>query len=236
MRQLDLESRAGFVVKRSGVFQPTATTRILARSASRDIAKSGSLLDLGCGSGIIGLSLALEEGANRALAMSDVSPDAAQLALENARTLSVSADVRTGSLFKPWVGEVFDAIVSDVSGVVPELGKRFGWFEGVPNDSGPDGSSLALQVISQAYLYLTPQGTLLFPVISLSSESRILDEARSSFESVTLLEEVRLPLGLPLAEIDAVKTEFPFVRIDSVGGIPCFFTSTYACRTPKGSS
>ena len=236
MKKLELESHAAFVMDRSGVFQPTATTRILARSASVGLSKTGSLLDLGCGSGIIGLSLALEEGADRGLAMSDVSPLATQLALENARTLAVSADVRTGSLFAPWVGEVFDSIVSDVSGVVPELGERFGWFQGVPNDSGADGSSLALQVIRQAYQYLAPHGTLLFPIISLSSESRILDEARNSFESVTLLEEVRLPLGVPIAEIDAVREEFPFVRIDSVGGMPCFFTSTYACRTPKGNS
>jgi cyclopropane fatty-acyl-phospholipid synthase-like methyltransferase len=234
MKKLDFESQPGVVLERPGVFRPTATTRTLARSASRILAKSGSILDLGCGSGIIGLSLALEEGADRALAMSDVSPDATALALENTRVLGMSVDVRTGSLFSPWVGEVFDSIVSDVSGVAPELGERFGWFDGVPNESGTDGTTLAVQVIRQANKYLAYDGTLVFPIISLSAEKRILDEAMDAFESVTLVEEVRLPLGMPVAELEEIRTEFPFIRIDSVGGIACFFTSTYACQTPKG--
>jgi SAM-dependent methyltransferase len=234
MKKLDIESQVGVVFERPGVFRPTATTRTLVRSASRTLPKSGSILDLGCGSGIIGLSLALEEGADRVLAMSDVSPDATALALENTKTLGVSANVRTGSLFSPWVGEVFDSIVSDVSGVVPDLGERYGWFDGVPNDSGVDGSHLAVQVIRQANHYLVSDGTLVFPIISLSAEERILDEARDAFESVTLLEEVRLPLGVPVAELEDVRTEFPFIRIESVGGLACFFTSTYACQAPKG--
>jgi 16S rRNA G1207 methylase RsmC len=234
LKKLDIETDERAVFNRDGVFKPTATTRLLAKSALSQLPSGGSLLDLGCGSGIIGLSLALRVGAMLELSMSDVSPAATGLARENARALDVEADIRTGSLFDPWEAETFDYIVSDVSGVIPELGARFGWFEGVPNESGETGTGLAVQVIRGAASHLRPDGKLVFPIISLSAERLIIKEAQDNFLEVKILEEVRLPLALKLSDAQDLIASFPDIRVESLGGVQCFFTTAYLCARPKG--
>lgn len=236
MKNLEIESNEKVVFQRDGVFRPTATTRLLARTASSHLPLDGSLLDLGCGSGIIGLSLTLRVGAKLKLSMSDVSPAATTLARENARTLDVKADIRTGSLFEPWGGETFDSIVSDVSGVIPALGKRFGWFDGVPNDSGETGTDLAIQVVKGAANRLRPDGQLIFPIISLSAEHLIIREARDNFLEVRILEELRLPIAINSSEAQALTISFPDIRIESLGGVQCFFTTAYLCAKPRGKN
>lgn len=234
MKKLEIENNKKLVFHREGVFKPTATTRLLAKTASSHLPLRGSLLDLGCGSGIIGLSLALRPGAEIKLSMSDVSPASTRLARENSRALGLEADIRTGSLFDPWEEETFDSIVSDVSGVIPELGARFGWFENVPNDSGEMGTDLAIEVIRTAASVLRPGGKLIFPIISLSAEFLIMTEAEDNFLDVATLEEVRLPLGLSPSEAKGLIDSFPDIRVESIGGVQCFFATAYSCASPKG--
>ncbi len=234
LKKLDIETDSRATFDREGVFKPTATTRLLAKAASSQLSPRASILDLGCGSGIIGLSLASHVGAKVELSMSDVSPAATGLARENASALGIKADIRTGSLFDPWGAETFDLIVSDVSGVIPELGARFGWFEGVPNDSGETGAGLAIQVIKGAASRLRPNGKLVFPIISLSAERLIIKEARDNFLDVKILEEVRLPLPLNSPKVQDLVASFPDIRVESLGGVQCFFTTSYLCAMPKG--
>lgn len=234
LKKLEIEGDESLAFDREGVFKPTATTRFLSKIASGHLPLEGSLLDLGCGSGIIGLSLASRVGAKMKLSMSDVSPAATRLARENSQALHLEADIRTGSLFDPWEGETFNSIVSDVSGVIPALGERFGWFDGVPNDSGETGTGLAIEVIRGAASHLRPDGLLVFPVISLSAERLIIREAEDNFLKVRSLEEVRLPLALSPSDARDLLTSFPDIRVESLGGVQCFFTTAYLCAMPKG--
>ena len=236
MKQLDVESDDRAVFHKENVFSPTATTRLLARAAGSHLAIQGSILDLGCGSGVIGMDLALKGTGPVMLSMSDVSPTATALAKENARALGIEAEVRTGSLFDPWEGHSFDAIVSDVSGVIPQLGSEFGWFEGVSNESGPTGTDLAIQVLGQTPAHLRQGGKLLFPIISLSNERLILSAARKYFVEVRLLEEAKLPLPVSKANATTLVKSHPGIRLESIGGVVCFFSSAYLCEEPKGKN
>jgi len=228
--KLMVESIEGLTFEDEGVFTPTATSRILAKSAENLIPFGSSVLDLGCGSGIVGLELAHKSKRISSLGMSDIGGRATDLARENARLLGVEADVRTGSLFEPWEGQgLFDVIISDVSGVVPELGARFGWFNGVSNDSGSGGAGLAVSVLGRANQHLTPKGKLIFPVISLSDEKEILDAANQSFQNVDLVSEAPIPLDITSAELQEFSRRYPMVRTGLLGGIPVFYTSVYLC-------
>jgi release factor glutamine methyltransferase len=72
------------------------------------------VVGVGTGSGAIALSLAAEGAFGRVVA-TDVSPDALELARENAVACGVAdrIEFRRGALFEPVAGERFDVVVSN---------------------------------------------------------------------------------------------------------------------------
>lgn len=171
-----------------GVFFPTQTSELLIRAARQAISRPSKVLDLGCGMGVCGLVLGKLGLAAEPVYLSDLSPEAIPLALQNARGLHLNAVVRQGSLFDPWEREHFDVIVGDVSGVSEEVAKLSPWFpEGVSCGTGRDGTALIGEVLRQAPRFLNPKGFLLFPVLSLSDEGKILEEAHRRFREVSLV-------------------------------------------------
>jgi release factor glutamine methyltransferase len=90
-------------------------TRIL---LARSWPEGASLLDLGCGSGVIGISLARHLQARSVdLTLADVSPDALALARENAARLlppAVSVRFIESDLFSALPGERFDLIAANL--------------------------------------------------------------------------------------------------------------------------
>jgi ribosomal protein L11 methyltransferase len=75
-----------------------------------------SVLDLGCGSGILAIAAA-KLGAGRVLAL-DIDPQAVKAARENAATNNVEIDVREGTLEQ--TEERFDVIAANISGLTLE--------------------------------------------------------------------------------------------------------------------
>lgn len=237
---LQVETNPSVLSHVQGVFMPNATTRLLANGAKGFVVEANDILELGCGSGVIGLELWQLEFQRRGgqnpprLFMSDVSSLATELAKRNAEVLEVPADVRAGSLFEPWSGMCFDLIVSDVSGVVPAIGQQLGWFMDVPNDSGADGTDLALSVISQSPQFLSSDGTLIMPVISLSLKDKIMDSFHETFSQVTLADSRRFPLGADPQQLKNIRRDYPSIGIEFVSGVATFSTEIYVLRTPKG--
>ena len=87
-----------------------AGTRLLIDSLT--IGPCESVLDLGCGYGPIGVSVAATvEGAH--VVMTDVNRRAVALARKNADANRVRADVREGALYRPVEGLAFDHIASN---------------------------------------------------------------------------------------------------------------------------
>ncbi len=96
---------------------PRPETELVAERALRALGKTDTALvaDIGCGTGALGLTIAAERPAVRVV-LTDVSPDAAALARENADRLQVSArvEVREGDLTTPLGEDVFDVIVTNL--------------------------------------------------------------------------------------------------------------------------
>ena len=101
-----------------GTGQHPTTSMCLA--ALEEFVRAGaSVLDLGCGSGILAIAASLL-GAGRVLAI-DIDPQAVKAAAENAAANSVAVDVREGSLSADAApAERFDIVVANISGVALE--------------------------------------------------------------------------------------------------------------------
>ena len=69
-----------------------------------------SLLDLGCGYGIIGITVK-KEHPDVQVYMSDINKRAVEFAKINAKDNNVEVDIRWGDTYEPWKGMKFDMIV-----------------------------------------------------------------------------------------------------------------------------
>ncbi len=87
-------------------------THLLAETAPFD--RVESVMDLGCGYGVLGIVAAREMGEGRVV-MTDINPRAVWLARKNVELNGVEdvVEVRRGDLYEPVEGESFDLIVSN---------------------------------------------------------------------------------------------------------------------------
>lgn len=188
----------GIVVTTSPeVFYPTSTSTLLL-AAVRQFINQGvtSALDLGCGSGIVAVVLAKRILPQARIHASDISAAAVSLTQRNAEDNQLVIDCRCGSLFEPWAGMKFDLIVDDVAGIAEPIARRSAWYPPqIHSDAGDDGARWIINILSQAPEFLTPQGQIFFPVLTLSNEAKILDTAQEHFVKVERLTEQWYPLG-----------------------------------------
>jgi len=96
------------------VLIPRPETEVLVERELQMAARSEpcTVLDLGTGSGAIGLAIACERRHWRVTAV-DISPQALEVAAQNARNLNLRIDWRLGSWFDAVPGERFDLIVAN---------------------------------------------------------------------------------------------------------------------------
>jgi len=177
-----------------GVFEPTGTTKALIKAVSSYLTLPGKTLDLGCGSGVVGISLYKKGLVKPPLYASDLSQSAVNCLEKNAARYNYPVEARCGSLFRPWEGEKFDYIVDDVAGIAQGIAQCSPWYKGIPCDCGKDGSELIVQILKDAPGYLNPGGLFFFPVISLSGVDKILEQAGKSFSVVKKLISEQWPL------------------------------------------
>ena len=219
------------------VFYPTSTTVLLLRAARRALVhRPRSVLDVGCGCGIVAIVLAKCLPPEAQVCASDLSEAAVRLAIHNVSRTGVKVDCRRGSLFEPWAGTLFDLIVDDVAGVAEPLARVSGWYpEGVPSQAGRDGTRWILDVLAQAPDHLSPGGRFIFPVLTLSREAAVLEAARARFATVELVDEQWYPLT------EELLAHFPLVeelvadgsiRVEKRGSRWCWATLIYSATGP----
>jgi release factor glutamine methyltransferase len=134
---------------------------------SWELPENQCVLDMGCGSGVLGLTLAAARPGWQ-VALADVSPDALALARENAAHLEISnASFVESDLFSA-VGGEFDGIVANLP-YVPES-ERATMAREVLHDpalalfSGADGLDLIRRFIPEAFRHLKPGGWLVLEI------------------------------------------------------------------------
>lgn len=173
---------------KKGVFYPTDTSTILIEACKQAIFSPKKILDLGCGCGLVGITLAKMGLTKGPVYASDLSGEAIELARRNAKKMSVDYIARRGNIFEPWKGEKFDVIIDDIAGISDEIAKISSWYgEGISCDAGRDGVKLILQMIEQSRGYLAEGGMLIFPVLSLSGVDKILQALNEFYPSYEVL-------------------------------------------------
>ena len=129
-------------------------------------------LDLCTGSGCIGISFFLERKAGGFMdegILSDISPDALELAGENAKRLGAAVSVISSDLFDGLQGESFDMILSnppyislsEMDTLMPEVKEYDPWI--ALTDEG-DGLSFYRRIAEEGERYLNPGGRLIVEI------------------------------------------------------------------------
>lgn len=171
-------------------FIPTATSDLVIKCAAKLLKKKKYILDLGCGIGIVSIILSKLKPKLKYYA-SDLHPENIKFCRINNRKFKTKILIKKGSIFEPWKNKKFDLIIDDISGIAKNVSSISPWFKHVPCDAGNDGTKLVCKVIDQSGKYLTDNGCLIFPIISLSNENKILKLAKKKFIDVKCLDEVK---------------------------------------------
>ena len=161
------------------VFKPTETTKFLLDAVIKNFPKRKvKVLDLGCGNGVVGIYLLKKYKNISNMTFADISKKAIVNAQENCQLNKISK--KKIHFIKSYVFDKiknfkFDVIINDISGISYKIAKISNWFKNIPCESGDDGTKLTLNVLRNFKLFLTPNGDMFFPIISLSNEKKVFD-------------------------------------------------------------
>ena len=169
----------------SDIFQPNLTSQLSYETAIKLIKNNYKVLDLGCGTGIIGVMI-MKKLPQVEMHCSDVDEKSIKYAKKNFTEKKMKADIRKGDLLNIWKDKKFDYIINDVSGISSTIAKKSIWFNNVPCNTGEDDSKLSIELIKNASNYLNKNGLIQFPVISLSNVKKIIEVAKTYFSKVEI--------------------------------------------------
>ena len=103
--------------KSKKVFTPNATSDLLVASTIKMLKKKSDILDLGCGTGFVGLTINKNSKIINNYYFSDISSKAITLCKKNAKRNNIKIEAKIGNIFQPWKNKKFDIIVESVSGI-----------------------------------------------------------------------------------------------------------------------
>lgn len=167
---------------------PRPETELLCELAIRSMPPQAQVLDLCCGTGAIGLTLALERPGSQ-VTLTDLSEDALSLALENAERLGAHCTFRQGDLFQAVACERFHMIVSNPpyipAKVCEDLQAEVLKEPLMALDGGNDGLDFYRRIAYEAPAHLLPGGYLMLE-IGYDQGETVPALLRERFDHVTL--------------------------------------------------
>jgi release factor glutamine methyltransferase len=178
------------------VLIPRPETEHVIAAALERLNRDDRIVDVGCGSGAIAVTLALEKPLS--VFASDISAAAIRVSVGNARKLGARVDFIQGDLLDAFEGGSFDMVVSNPPYV--GLGEQNGLQREVRDYEphvalfgGPEGTEIYARLIAGAPRALRPRGWL---ILELGWKS--LDRVRSLFDSAwTAIEPLPDLAGIP---------------------------------------
>lgn len=153
------------------------------------------ILDIGTGTGIIAITLALEIPSSSVIGI-DISEDAINLAEENRNLHNVdNVEIRLGNLFEPVEGEKFDLICSNPPYINKEDMEKLDWkVKREPTLAlygGEDGLNYYREIIEKAPYYLEEDGVLAFEIGYDQGESVKTCLELEGFEDIEIYQDLQ---------------------------------------------
>ena len=182
---------------REDVLIPRHDTETVAEKAEEIIKanKIKTVLDLCCGSGVIGISLARRNSGLKVTA-TDSSAAAKALTESNAKRNGVKLDVTIGDLFTPLGHKKYDMIVSnppyiprEVIGTLDDEVRRFEPQEAL--DGGPTGLDFYQKIIADAPSHLKKAGWLVLEIghDQAKAVTKMIEET-AAFEEISVYKDL----------------------------------------------
>ena len=236
MNKMDFGNLSKSIFIDPNIFEPNLTSQLSFETAILEIKSNFKVLDLGCGSGIIGLAL-MKSISNIEMSCSDLDNDSVENTKKNFAKHQLTAEIRKGNLFDPWLNKKFDYIINDVSAISSVIAKNSIWFKNkVPCDCGEDGSNLTLSIIKKAPNYLTKNGSMQIPLISLSNVQKIVNVAKENFLDVKIIKSKDWFFPKEMENLKDKMNELKsknYINFDEKFGKIICTTSIAVCKKPK---
>ena len=212
--------------RNSKVFEPNLTTFSLIEVFRKyKIKKKIKILDLGSGSGVIGIFIKKKFKSKVDIYFSDYSIDAVKMINKNIKLNKIKGEVRKSNIFENWSYEKFDIIINDISAIDEKIANKFWYNKYIPHECGENGIKLSKRVILNAKKYLNKKGFLLTPVISISNHKNLKKIIDKNFKSKILLHKV-WPAPKKLYENNEIKyTKNGYIK--KLFGVYVCFTQIY---------
>jgi release factor glutamine methyltransferase len=178
------------------VLIPRPETEHLVEIAIQRLTPTSRIVDVGCGSGAIAVSVALE--LNTSVIACDISLPALDVARRNAQNLGASVEFIASDLLSPFAARSFDAVLSNPP-YVP-LNARDGLQREVRDFEpalalfgGPDGNQIYARLVADAVRALKPGGLLIME-LGVSSLDAVLDMTQTGWQEVKVDDDLA---GIP---------------------------------------
>lgn len=175
----------------AGVYRPAEDSMLLLRQALPRV--SGSVLDMGTGSGFVAIAVASEPRVNLVVAI-DIDPEAIEMARNRAEEAGVSGRIKflVSDLFGGLKGEKFDWILFN-----PPYLPSEGITDEVSWSGGETGGEVVLRFLGEAADHLNPGGAVITVIssqtgldigeIEMTYDVEILEEETLFFERLFCL-------------------------------------------------
>ena len=183
----------------TGVFIPTQTTHYLLNTIEKNIDKKKKLnfIDMGCGNGVLGISLLkIFKNINK-LVFTDVSKKSLEDCEKNIKINHLknrNYELVISNVFQKISKQKFDVIINDISGISEFVAEISPWFNKVSCKSGKNGTNLTINFLKHYKKYLKIKGKVFFPLISLSNENIIFDYLKKNNIKYKIILEKKWPL------------------------------------------
>jgi len=173
------------------VFLPNLTSELIIKAISVNKKKINAqkILDMGCGTGVIGICIKKKIFKDSKIYFSDISLRATELTRLNCIKNKIKFSIKQSDLFLKWKGENFDLVVNDVSGISSFFFKNKIWYnKSIPSDTGMDGTKQILKFIKE--LKKSKTKIAIMPLISLCNFEKVLNTLKKlNFKYTVLLEK-----------------------------------------------
>jgi len=158
----------------STVFKPNLTSELIVKGIekNKNLFNKKNILDMGCGTGVIGISVKKKILTKSNIFFSDISDSAIKLTRKNCILNNIDFEVNKSSLLNGWNNKKFDLIINDVSAISSFFSKKKIWYNKyIPSDTGEDGTKQVTRFLNQSRKLNI--NNIIMPLISLCNINKI---------------------------------------------------------------